>query len=451
MEKKYIDLFVENRQLIDHNSATIINDHREDAFEKFQQYGFPTQKLEEYKYIDIRQPLVNNYDINFKAVNISKTKEELYLCKIPEIDAYLYYFQNERFIIPKENLETKLPTGVIICNLKQACQHHPELVAKHYGKLSNKEQDGLVAFNSMYAQDGLFLYVPKGVEIEKPIQIIQVLDAEVDLMTNTHNLIILEEGAKAQILVCEHTKNNLKYFHNRVTEVFVKDNATYEHYNLENSSRNMTNLSTLLVQQTEKSNVQTSMITLHNGITRNTIKVAIDGEHCQTEVGGLVLANKKQQVDNFTAIFHNKPNCQSNELYKYILDDESKCGFTGKLYVAKDAQKTQAFQTDKNLLLSKKARMRTKPQLEIYADDVKCSHGATIGQLDEKALFYMRTRGLSEKTAKHFLKYAFTADVLDNIRIEALHERMEQLIFDRLQGKLKSNGSCALCNEEPTL
>ncbi len=264
-------------------------------------------------------------------------------------------------------------------------------------------------------------------------------------MANAHNLVILGKGAKAQLLVCDHTVDDVRFVSNRVTEVFVAENAIYEHYKLENTHNKTTSVNTLLIEQQTGSNALANVITLHNGITRNNIEIALNGEHCEAELCGMVIGDKNQTVDNYTSIMHNKPNCHSNELFKYVLDDLSKGAFTGRLYVEKDAQKTAAFQTNRNLLLNKTAKMRTKPQLEIFADDVKCSHGATIGQLDEKAMFYMRSRGIPMEEARLLLMFAFTADVVDRIRIPALADRMKMLVEKRLRGELSKCEGCVIC------
>jgi Fe-S cluster assembly protein SufD len=227
--------------------------------------------------------------------------------------------------------------------------------------------------------------------------------------------------------------------------VFVGENATYEHYKLENTNTKTTNLSTLLIDQSASSSVLGNIITLHNGVTRNTVEINLNGENCDAMLCGMVIGDKNQKVDNFTSILHNKPNCNSKELFKYVLDDMAVGGFTGKLYVAKDAQKTAAFQTNRNILLSKTARMNTKPQLEIYADDVKCSHGATVGQLDEIAKFYLQSRGISEKEARLLLMFAFTNDVIENIRIDALQDRIKMLVEKRLRGELSKCEGCVIC------
>jgi len=445
MEQQYIDLYNQHQESIKKHSAAVMNDTRDDAFALFEELGFPTSALENYKYTDLKEPLSANYGLNINRIRIPVNPYEAFKCDVPGIHSYLYFVVNDAFYPVNEPRNQGLPAGVIIGSLKEVAISHPELVKEYYGKISSTKNDGLVAFNGAFAQDGFFMYVPKNVLLDKPVQLINIMRSDVDLMAISHNLIILEEGAKAQLLVCDHTMDSVSFLSNRVTEVFVGENATYEHYKLENTHTKTTNLSTLLVDQKASSNVLVNVMTLHNGITRNTVEIDLNGEHSETVLCGMVIGDKNQQVDNFTSILHNKPNCHSNELFKYVLDDSSKGGFTGKLLVAKDAQKTAAFQINKNILLSKTAKMRTKPQLEIYADDVKCSHGATIGQLDETAKFYLQSRGIPEKEAKLLLMFAFTNDVIENIRIDALQDRMKILVERRLRGELTKCDGCGIC------
>ena len=407
--------------------------------------GFPTSRLENYKYTDLRDALAVDYGLNFSRIRFAVDPYNVFKCDVPGISSYLYFVVNDAFYPVNIERNNSLPEGVIIGSLKKAAEEHPELVKKYFGKLSEKQQDGLVAFNGAFAQDGFFMYVPKNVVLDKPVQLINIMRSSVDFMANSHNLIILDEGAGAQLLVCDHTSDDVRFLCNRVTEVFVGENASYEHYKLENVHNKTTNLCTLLVDQDTSSRFLGNVITLHNGLTRNNIEIDLDGEHCETLMCGMALADKNQQIDNFTSVIHNKPNSHSTELFKYVLDDSAKGGFTGKLYVAKDAQKTQAYQTNRNILLKASAKMRTKPQLEIYADDVKCSHGATIGQLDDKAMFYMRQRGIPESEARLLLMYAFTADVIENIRIDALQDRIKMLVEKRLRGELSKCEGCVIC------
>lgn len=442
----YIELYQSHHETIKKHSSEVMNAGRDTAFALFEEMGFPTSKLENYKYTDLTEPLSAEYGLNINRIKIPVNPYEVFTCDVPGIHSYLYFVLNDGFYPINDKRNDPLPEGVMIGSLSEVSQSHPELVANYFGKLSADKKDGLVAFNGAFAQDGFFMYVPKNVQLDRPVQLINIMRSDVDIMANSHNLIILEEGAKAQLLVCDHTMDDVRFVSNRVTEVFVAENASYEHYKLENTHIKTTNLSTLLIDQKQSSNVLANVITLHNGVTRNTIEIGINGEHCETLLCGMVIGDKKQQVDNFTSVNHNQPNCNSTELFKYVLDDVAKGGFTGKLYVARDAQKTAAFQTNKNILLNRTAKMRTKPQLEIYADDVKCSHGATIGQLDDSAMFYMRQRGIPEKEARLLLMYAFTADVIENIRIDALKDRMKMLVEKRLRGELSKCEGCVICN-----
>jgi Fe-S cluster assembly protein SufD len=445
MEKQYIDLYKAHHSLIKEYAAPVMNESRDASFALFEKLGFPTTKLENYKYTDLKEVLSLDYGLNVRRLDFPVDPYQAFKCDVPGIQSYLYFVVNDAFYPEYNEQNAELPKEVIVCSLKEAAEKYPDLVAKYYGRLSTQKQDGLVAFNGAFAQDGFFMYVPKDVQLDRPVQLVNIMRADVDFMANAHNLIILEEGAKAQLLVCDHTVDDVRFVSNRVTEVFVAENATYEHYKLENTHIKTTNLSTLLIEQQASSNVLGNVITLHNGLTRNSIEIALNGENCETELCGMVIADKKQQVDNFTSVLHNMPNCHSNELFKYVLDDVSKGAFTGRLYVAKDAQKTRAYQTNRNILLNRTAKMRTKPQLEIYADDVKCSHGATIGQLDEQAMFYMRTRGIPYEEARLLLMFAFTADVIDNIRIPALADRMKMLVEKRLRGELSKCEGCTIC------
>ena len=444
-ETGYIDLYTQHHATIKKHSADVINHKRDEAFEKFRELGFPTSRLENYKYTDLRDALAVDYGLNFSRIRFAVDPYNVFKCDVPGISSYLYFVVNDAFYPVNIERNNSLPEGVIIGSLKKAAEEHPELVKKYFGKLSEKQKDGLVAFNGAFAQDGFFMYVPKNVVLDKPVQLINIMRSSVDFMANSHNLIILDEGAGAQLLVCDHTSDDVRFLCNRVTEVFVGENASYEHYKLENVHNKTTNLCTLLVDQDTSSRFLGNVITLHNGLTRNNIEIDLDGEHCETLMCGMALADKNQQIDNFTSVIHNKPNSHSTELFKYVLDDSAKGGFTGKLYVAKDAQKTQAYQTNRNILLKASAKMRTKPQLEIYADDVKCSHGATIGQLDDKAMFYMRQRGIPESEARLLLMYAFTADVIENIRIDALQDRIKMLVEKRLRGELSKCEGCVIC------
>jgi len=442
-ELQYIDLYRDTNEVIKQNSAALMNEIRNFEFEKFCRLGFPELLDENYQYTDFEKPLSQEYGLNIKRLRTDYDPQNVFRCNINGIGNYNYLIVNDDFI---ENPQpTTLPSGVVVGSIKTICEQRPELVAPYFLKLTKEKNDGLLSLNAMFAQDGFFMYIPDNVVFEKPIQLINLMRASANLMANSRNLIIVGKNAKAQMLVCEHTAGDVHYFANRVTEIFVNENADFQYYTLENSGQNFANFSSVLIEQKENSNVLTNLITLHNGITHNNTDIYLNGENAHTTLCGLVTTDRSQSANNSTAIFHNKPNCTSTELLKYILDENSVCGFSGKIFVEKNAQKTAAFQTNRNILLSETARMRTRPQLEIYADDVRCSHGATIGQLDSNAMFYMQQRGISKSEARLLLMYAFAAEIVEKIDITPLRDRIKMMTENRLRTGKSTVGTCAIC------
>ena len=290
----------------------------------------------------------------------------------------------------------------------------------------------MTAFNTAFAQDGVLMYVPKNVVVERPIQLINILRADVNFMVNRRVLIILEEGAQARLLMCDHAMDGVNFLATQVVEVFAGANSVFDLYELEETHTSTVRISNLYVKQEANSNVLLNGMTLHNGTTRNTTEVTLAGEGAEINLCGM-------------AIDHVEPNCTSNELFKYVLDDQSVGAFAGLVLVRPGAQHTSSQQTNRNLCATRDARMYTQPQLEIYADDVKCSHGATVGQLDETALFYMRTRGIAEKEARLLLMFAFVNEVIDTIRLDALKDRLHLLVEKRFRGELNKCQGCAIC------
>ncbi|MBE6312702.1 MAG: Fe-S cluster assembly protein SufD [Bacteroidales bacterium] len=442
-EQSYIELYNTYSETIKKNSHEILNCFRDAAFDKFKEAGFPSPDSEHYHYTDLSKAYKVNYGLNINRIPIKTASNELFHCDVPGIKSHLYYVVNDTFI--RNEQKDILPDGVVICGISEAAQRYPELLKKHFAHLSEKSTDENVLFNMTFAQDGFFMYVPKNTEITEPVQLINIMTGNADIMANSHNIIILEDNAKAKLLVCDHTQNDRTYLSNRITEVSVGRNAAYEHYKLESTGNKHTNICNLLIEQQEGSKVLTNVITLQNGLTRNNINISLNGEHAETKLCGMAIGNNTQHIDNHTDIRHNVPNCTSNELFKYILDGQSKGIFSGRVMVKQNAQKTASYQTNKNMCLSADAKMYTKPQLEIYADDVKCSHGATTGQLDENAMFYLRSRGLSKSEARLLLLQAFTADVTENINVSALKERVKMLVESRLRNEQPKCMSCAMC------
>ncbi len=443
-EKQYIDLYEQCREMINEHSVPLLNARREQAYEDFCLLGFPTQKLERYKYTNVDEAYAPDYGLNLRHIDIPVNPYEVFRCDVPNLSTSLYFVVNDRFY-DKALPKALLPDGVLVMSLAEAAQQHPELVEGSYGRLARSGKDGLNALNTMFCQDGLFIYVPKNVVVERPLQIINILRADVDLMVNRRLLIVVEEGAQVKILFCDHAIDDHNFLATQVGEVYVGENAHLELYELEETHVKSHRFSNMYVDQQRSSVATIDSITLHNGLTRNRTDVTLSGEYAETYMYGCVIADKQQHVDNNTLIDHRVPNCQSTELYKYVLDGEAVGAFAGRVLVREGAQKTISQETSANLVATDTARMYTQPMLEIYADDVKCSHGSTVGQLNEQALFYMRQRGIPEEEARMLLKFAFAGEVLDSIKMEPLRDRLHYLVEKRFRGELSKCEGCKLC------
>lgn len=440
---RFIELYQENQDLLKSDSPEYVNSVREKAFEYFQKLGIPDKKNEEYKYTDLNQEFDNGYKTYISPKNIKFQIEDIFRCDVPELNTRVILLLNGWYY-DRENLIQELPGGAIIGSFQKAAEEYPELVKKHFAQYAKSENDGMVALNTAFVKDGVFLYVPKGVTIEKPIQIINILMDEESGLTQHRNLFILEENSEASIVVCDHTLSTPNFLTNSVSEFFIGENARFDFSRMQNEHNGSKQVSHLFFQQQRGSKVNTNTITLHGGLIRSNVHVLLNGEGCENNTYGLYLTDKGQHIDNFVFMDHAYPNCTSNQLFKGVLDDFATGAFNGKVLVRKDAQKTQAFQANNNILLTDDVDINTKPQLEIYADDVKCSHGATVGQLDEDALFYLRARGIKKKEAKLLLMYAFANDVIKAIKIPALQERIQELVDKRLRGELSRCNSCQM-------
>ena len=443
-EKQYIDLYTEAQQLIKQHAAPVLNEVRDKAFEDFRRQGFPTKKVERYKYTDMQKLFEPDYGLNLNRLEIPVNPYETFRCDVPNLSTSLYFIVNDQFYT-KALPNVKLNDGVVVDSLNHVAMEQPELVKKYYGKLANTEKDAVTALNTMLAQDGLFIYVPKNVELDRTVQIINILRSDVDLMVNRRVIIVLEEGAKAQFLFCDHAADNKNFLATQVIEAYVGENASLDLYCMEETSYNNKRVSNAYFDQASNSRLTHHVITLHNGVTRNTTSLRFSGEGAECNLYGCVIADKQQHVDNNTLIDHAVPHCTSNELYKYVLDGHSTGAFAGRVLVQKDAQKTSSEERNQNICVTKEARMYSQPELEIYADDVKCAHGSTVGQLNDAALFYMRQRGISEKEAKFLLEFAFINEVVDQIKLEPLRERLHHLVEKRFRGELGTCGNCNLC------
>ena len=442
-EQQYIDLYRQAQQMIKGHSAACMNAVRDKAFEDFQRLGFP-QGQERYKYTDISKLFEPDYGLNLNRLDIPVDPYEAFRCDVPNLSTSLYFVLNDGFYdkaLPKSNL----PEGVIVDSLRVVAEKHPELVERYYGKIAKSEADGVTALNTMLAQDGLLIYVPKHVRVDRAIQVINILRSDVDLMVNRRVLIVVEEDAEVKVLFCDHTADDCHFLTTQVVEAYVGENARMHLYCMEETHAKNVRVSNVYIQQESNSDVKHHVITLHNGVTRNMTDLYFKGEGAECFLCGCVIADKRQHVDNNTLIHHQVPRCSSRELYKYVLDDEAVGAFAGKVLVDHGAMKTVSQEINQNLCASKKARMYTQPMLEIYADDVKCAHGSTVGQLNDAALFYMRQRGISLEEAKLLLEFAFINEVIDQMELQPLRDRLHYLVEQRFRGELSKCEGCKLC------
>ena len=444
MKNQYIELYEQCRPLIREHSADVMNNARDIAFEDFKRLGIPSKKIERYKYTDMKKLFEPDYGLNLKRLDIPVNPYNAFRCDVPNLSTSLYFVVNDAFYA-KNSPKAQLPEGVIIGSLKEVAENNPELVGMYYAKLAKTSDDGITALNTMLAQDGLLVYVPKNVRVERAVQVINILRSDVDLMVNRRVLIVVEKGAEIKLLFCDHAADDRLLLATQVIEAFVEENASLDLYCMEETHEKNVRVSNLYIDQKANSRVNHNIITLHNGVTRNRTDLSLSGEGAECVLNGCAIADKNQVVDNNTLIEHIAPHCDSKELYKYVLDGKAIGAFAGKVLVRQGAQKTTSEERNQNICATREARMYTQPMLEIYADDVKCSHGSTVGQLNDAAMFYMRQRGISEKEAKLLLEFAFVNEVIDTIKLEPLRDRLHHLVEKRFRGELSKCEGCKLC------
>ena len=464
-EQQYIELYQQAREMIFSHAPEAMNAVRDEAFEDFCRQGFPSKKVERYKYTDIQKLFAPDYGVNLSRLQMPVDPSEAFRCDVPNLSTSLYFVVNDMFYrgekpeargerIPHAN--PHLPEGVIVDSLKEVFSHPSPLtshLSEYYAKLAETSEDAVTALNTMLAQDGMLVYVPKNVKVDRAIQVINILKATPsnaqrqvpDLMVNRRVLIILEEGAEIKMLFCDHAADDRNFLATQVIEAYVGENASLDLYCMEETHHKNVRVSNVYIDQQANSRVNHNVITLHNGTTRNKLDLTFSGEGAECQCYGCVIADKQQHVDNNTLITHRVPHCTSNELYKYVLDDKAVGAFAGRVLVEHGAQKTSSQMTNQNLTATKEARMYTQPMLEIYADDVKCAHGSTVGQLNDAALFYMRQRGISLSEAKLLLQNAFINEVIDHMQLEPLRDRLHYLVEKRFRGELNKCSGCKLC------
>jgi Fe-S cluster assembly protein SufD len=424
---------------------------RERGFARFSEAGFPTTRDEDWRFTNVSAIAQTPFQLARDARGAGIYAETLDACRIPGAACQLV-FVNGRYAAQLSDLGT-LPEGVRVGSLAQAIADGSKPVDAHLGRYLNIERDAFCALNTALIEDGAFVYLPRGTVLEAPLCFLFISlpgsnPETTPEMTNPRNLIVAEDGTEASIVEDYVSFGSGVSFSNAVTELVAGENAVISHYLIEREDRKAYNVSTLRTQQGRSSNVSSHSVLLGGGLVRNNVHPALAGEGGECLINGLFIGNGRQHIDNYMLVEHASPHCSSRQFYNGILDGHSHGVFHGRIIVHKDAQKTDAKQTNRNLLLSDDAQIDTKPQLEIYADDVKCTHGATIGQVEENALFYMRSRGIEESAARGLLLLAFANECLDRMKSAPVREYLRDLVQGWLPGTSSSTSRTDTDTEE---
>lgn len=442
-KEKLLSLYEENRGLITQNDTKYTASVRSKGFGNFRNLNFPDRKNELWKNTDLSEVLKMDYTKYLDKTETGRDIDFMFTCDVHNFETDQVSFLNG-WHVQTSNDFRHLPEGVIIGSLSDAFRDHRDLIESHYGRYADSAKDLFLAMNTAFASDGLFIYIPDNVVLDKPVQMISIINHNENLLLQNRNLVILGKNSRMTLVMCDDSTNHQASFNNSVTEVFIDENASFEHYKLQNLNNQSTLLNSTWFHQEAGSRLNTYAITLNGGLIRNYTNCKLNGSGADAHINGLYLVDRKQHVDNRVFVDHAVPDCTSNELFKGILDDEATAVFNGHVLVRKDAQRTNAYQQNRNILLTDKARVNTRPFLEIYADDVKCSHGATVGQLDSEALFYLRSRGICMASARLLLMYAFTAEVIGKMTLDPLRNRIDEMIKQRLRGELHICETCVL-------
>lgn len=450
--EQYVSLFREHRELIDAGSCSAMNAHRAEAAAQLEQQRLPGTKEERYKYTHATEAFAPDYGLNLRRLSAGQANPyEAYRCNVPNLSTAIFFVVNDIPYEPSASSKSMLPSGVVIDSLRRTAASQNGLIEKFYNRAARTDRgfrsghDGVTLLNTMLAQDGMFVYIPAHVKLKTPIQIVNVATGTRPTMSVRRVVVVADEGAEASVLLCDHADGGAQCLTTQVVEAYVEKGARLGVYSIEETRDGCTRFSTIYAEQEAESHFSYDGVTLTCGQSRNRIDVRLRGEGATTELYGAVIADGQQRVDNNILVEHLAPKCTSDMLYKYVLDGESTGAFAGKVYVAPGAQQTVSQQTNANLCAAPGARAFSQPMLEIYADDVKCNHGSTVGKLDEAALFYMRQRGIPEDEARLLLQHAFINEVLRHVPIEHLQERLSHLVELRFRGELQKCRGCKGC------
>lgn len=414
------------------NVPAWVRDIRSSAIDRFANDGFPTTKNEDWRFTRVRPLLQHDFRVSDQPSSNGFSVKQLGDLSFADAGCHRLVFLNGHFSANLSSIDA-LPDGLRLMTLRDAMQAHGDIVQEHLSKHAGASKSPFVALNTGYLYDGAFVHIAKEHSIERPIHLLFVSSTKAsDLMSQPRNLVVVEKHARAAVIESYVGSPDAVYFTNAVTEISVGDNAVVQHHRIQKESRAAYHMASLSAHMGSDSRFDTGYVSMGGGLVRNDVVTFLDGEGINCRLDGLYVADGHQHVDNHTNIEHAKPHCESHELYKGILGGRAKGVFNGKIHVHPDAQKTDAKQSNGCMLLSDDAQINTNPQLEIYADDVKCTHGATVGQIDEKAVFYLRSRGIKETDARHMLIYAFANEVLERIKIDPLREQLAADLFEWL-------------------
>jgi Fe-S cluster assembly protein SufD len=410
---------------------------RREAISGFAKLGFPTLSDEEWRFTNLEALRRGSFSIAENGISgVSKKSVDSY--GFSGLDCLRLVFVNGRFASSLSDTKDA-GEGILVKSLSEAISEQSDLVKGHLARYADYEKDAFISLNTSYFEDGVFVYVPDGTVLEKPVHVLHVsTDEDRPLFINPRNLIVIGQNSVAKVIEHYVSASQSVYFSNVVTEIVCGENANLEHYRLEFESQKAFNFSTLRVNQQRNSNIASHSILCGGAIVRNNVHPVLAGEGCNSDIYGLFISEGRQHMDNFMRVEHASPHCDSRQFYNGVLDGRSKGVFHGRILVHEGAEKTDAKQTNRNLLLSDTAQIDTKPQLEIYNDDVKCTHGATIGQMDEEALFYLRSRGISMRQAKIIMLRAFTGETLEHMSIDSVREVLEGVVMKWFEKRLQN-------------
>jgi len=447
LEGQFLEFFHNFSKSFAQNDTGFLMGKRNSALKSFQNLGFPSTKNEGWRKTDLFNTLKQDYIIDFQEKNRNTSLKSIFECDINDFDTDLYTILNGWCL--DENQTINYDNGVIITSMNHAQKQYPEIFNAHFGHLASESKNGLIPLNTAFFTDGYFIYIPDNIELDRTIQMVNLIDSEEKIFSNTRNLVILGKNAKLKLVHCDDSISSNGSFVNTVTEIFVDDGAHFDYNKLQNKDEHATVMTNNFVNQGRDSETHSNTITLNGGVIRNETNIKLAGKGGHAGVYGLYLVDRSQFIDNHVFVDHAVSDCTSNQLFKGIADDNAKVVFNGHILVRQDAQQTEAFQNNNNIQLTDTAEISTHPFLEIYADEVKCSHGATVGQLDNEALFYMMQRGICERSAKMLLMFSFTQQVIEKIQLPVLKEKIEDLVTRRLKGELSACENCSLSCDDP--